>query len=159
MPLARRATPPSFTKSITGDQDQKVAQDPSSGKAATTNVNRGDGDIRISGHDLVADGDFVIPDDVSGVSAVPFIGGGTQSILGVESKDSNQFSVTFEYGTVGSDGSFTTDFTYDKNDDANLDSDSSYVIRVAVIRDRVKVTLSDTSGGAQNNIQGGFNSH
>lgn len=147
------------TRVIVGDQGSEIAQDPETSKMTNARVNRQEGDVPITDHDLIADGDFIIPDSVSSLDNPPFIGGASRSILGVESTDDNNFSIKFEYGTLESDGTFTTLFTYDKNDDARLDGDSKYVIQIRPIRDRVKVTISDSAGGAQNNISGGLNSN
>lgn len=150
---------PDHTRVITGDQGIELPQDPDTKKLTNTRVDRKDGDVRITGHDLIADGDFVIPDGVGDLTNPPFIGGGGKSVLGVESSDDNNFSIKFEYGTLDSDGNFTADFTYDKTDDARLGGDSKYVVQIRPIRDRLRVTISDESGAGQNNITGGLNSN
>lgn len=150
---------PDHTKAIVGNQGAQPQQDPGTDKLTHARVDRNEGNVNISGHDLVNDGDFVIPDDVSGLSNPPLIGGANWSVLGVESLDSNNFDITFEYGLLDNNGNFQVRFTYDSTDNAKLDGDNSYIISIRPVRDRIRVTLSDTSGAGQNNIQGGLNSN
>lgn len=123
-------------------------------------VSRAEGDVRIPPHDLVGDGDFVIPDDAPDQEEPPFIGGGTRSILAVESTEDTpqNFSIKFEYGFLDADGDFQVDYVYDKSKDANMDGDSDYFIRIDPVRDRVRVTITDESNASSNSIRGGLNS-
>ena len=125
----------------------------------TVRVDRSQGDVQIVNHDLVVDGDFVIPDDVEGLDVPPFIGGGTRSVLAVESIEDTpgNFSFKFEFGVLDDDGDFVTDYLYDKTKDANLDGDNDYYIKIDPVRDRVRVTITDESSASNNKIRGGLN--
>lgn len=144
---------PDNTRSIGGSSGNRLKQDERGNNVIRRGAAEDEGDFDILDWDLIADGDFVIPDDV-GLSAAPNIGGAEWLSIALESTDSNGFEVTITWQDA--DGNTL----YEEGQSKEPDLQGTDVrVPADVAGDRYKLTVSDTSGAAQNTIRGSINAH
>lgn len=105
--------------------------------------------------DLIASGDFVIPDDIDSLDSPPDFGGVSALSINIESHDDNTFEVVIETLNNAEDKVLTT---IDSNFDPRLERDFVFV-RLEAPTDKARITITDTSGAAQNHISGSINAH
>lgn len=91
-----------------------------------------------NGHDLIGDGDLTFRESVHGAAHV---------ILAAHSDDANSFSVSVRW--EDQNGNLIQEETASELSMSNITDDWSRLVTKAQY---IEVTLTDTSGGAQNNV-------
>jgi hypothetical protein len=127
------------TAVIVGQDGDPFAQ--SDGDFVVTNVPADQRDFDIVS-DLVAEGPVTLgPVDIGGAQAVAG---------GVQSTDGNPLEITLDW--LGEGGQVLFSRSFGGGSDSRV-----LLLDVAVFSDLVEITVSDTSGNAQNNVTGTFN--
>ena len=134
---------------ILQSQQKLVSRTGAASTIADTDVESSEGG---NSWDLVADGDFVVPTNAPAGITSYSIGGASEISGAIYSLDSNNFDIKIEW----LDNTGATLYT---DQPSAIQSVSDVKFNLIVRSDRAKITISDSSGAAQNRILGSMNAH
>lgn len=104
------------------------------------------------------DGNLVIPDDITGLSSLPDVGGSKFISFLIDSQDSQDLKFTIEW--YNDENENTLLGTDDENDSDLFGPDTTIRSDVTVVSDFAKIIIeSDAADGTQNTFIGSINAH